>query len=371
MPWALQDDKGNWGGETVDPGLRLASAAHRSRSALPVNEYLSQWPADIVELAQPIQYVQPTILQLCAQYPAAQDLARCNMNLLWLVAARYATDRAWRYHLPSLLTKRQRQILAAALDMEACVPAQVRFLRKVAVTRGDQHSLEELRENVADLDVVRAFSHWPRLPCELLDVLDGPVLRHLYWLRDRFGATDNRWLLTQYAEETSLLIRDTTRLLKPLEQQIPGATIELLRSTSTDLKGLRKLHDAALEVLHAAPGRLQAELPKCEDTDEVIFGPPPLPSCVRFQAITTLSALEEEGRVMRHCVATRLPELLAGECFIYRSNVCGERGTLQISNGPDGLQIDEFRLKNNGSPSGQAWREVRVWLAQKPTSSEE
>ena len=57
---------------------------------------------------------------------------------------------------------------------------------------------------------------------------------------------------------------------------------------------------------------------------------------------------------MRHCVATRADDGLAGECYVYRVNLTGERGTLQVGIRPDGLLIDEFRLRNNAEPSPAA-----------------
>ena len=62
-------------------------------------------------------------------------------------------------------------------------------------------------------------------------------------------------------------------------------------------------------------------------------------------------------------MATRASDILAGECYVYRVKVCGERGTLQIGIKPHGLVIDEFRLRRNAEPSPAAWAAARAWLA--------
>jgi hypothetical protein len=65
---------------------------------------------------------------------------------------------------------------------------------------------------------------------------------------------------------------------------------------------------------------------------------------------------------MRHCVATRARDVLAGHCYIYRVFLPNERGTLQVGIQANGYVVDEFRLADNEEPSLEAWDEVELWV---------
>ncbi len=84
-----------------------------------------------------------------------------------------------------------------------------------------------------------------------------------------------------------------------------------------------------------------------------------------FIAIESIDQLIDEGETMHHCVITRAPDILAGNCAIYRVNVAGQRGTLEVRLGKNGspLNIEEFRLACNEEPSRDAWIAARVWLS--------
>ena len=152
------------------------------------------------------------------------------------------------------------------------------------------------------------------------------------------------------------LLRDTSRML---EGYARGAAAKLVTRFCHDWDGVQRVHDALIEITGASP---EPEL----DVN-LSFGPPPIPSDEHFHAITTVGELHKEGKAMRHCVSSRSQQILAGECYVYRVNVNGERATLQIAIKPDGLVIDEFRLRANADPSPEAWAAVRIWLERNST----
>lgn len=354
MPWHRWNG-GEWVETAFDWGARIVNKAHESRNDLPVLRYLRSWPPRLIASLHPVWYGQSTVLQLCALYPAARDLARTNLVLLWLAAARYAEDGGWRVRLPEMLALPQRHLLAATLDQHEVRPAQVRFLRKIVLMEGPQAMLNRIREVVADRETVMALRHWPRLPSSLVPIAAGPLLRNLHWLRDHLAATANPWLLGWILDGRLDMLVDTSRMLQSL---VPGSADRLVTQSCRDWDGVKHLHDALVEVWTAEeaghdgsgldPGRY--------------FGPPPIPSDDDFQAITTVGDLQKEGRLMHHCVSARTPDVLAGYCYIYRVNIHGERGTLQVGMGSEGLVIDEFRLRNNDSPSPEAWAAARAWV---------
>ena len=206
-----------------------------------------------------------------------------------------------------------------------------------------------------------AFRHWRRVPSTYLPLLGGPLLRRLAWLRDGLASTDNTWVFGKIVSEHLDLLSDTSRMLAQLEGAIGHATDDLVSCASPSWDGLQQLHDALLDYwLHRGPPSTSGN---AVVDPALVFGPPPIPSNARFQAITNVAQLEEEGQLMKHCVATRAPDILAGQCYIYRVSVCGERGTLQVGIRPGGLVIEEFRLRNNANPSPSAWRVVQGWIS--------
>jgi hypothetical protein len=351
MPW-FRRKGGGWVDTAYDWGARLVNPAHESRQDLPVLRYLEPWPRDFIRALHPVWYAQSAAMQVCARYPAARDLARSNLVLLWIAAARYTEDAGWHARLPELLRLSQRELLAAALDLPDVRPVQVRLLRKIVLREGTRRVLEDIRDLAADLDAVMAFRHWPRLPSSLVPLGRGRLLRHLHWLRDQLAATQNHWLLNQILEGRIALLVDTSRLL---EEYPRNRTDRFVHQFCRDWSGVQRAHDGLMLLC----GEQHAS-----DLDPALsLGPPPIPPDDRFQAVTTVGELQEEGKTMRHCVATRASDILAGECYVYRVKVCGEHGTLQIGIKPHGLVIDEFRLRRNADPSPAAWAAARAWLA--------
>jgi hypothetical protein len=72
----------------------------------------------------------------------------------------------------------------------------------------------------------------------------------------------------------------------------------------------------------------------------------------------------QEADEMGNCMVARAAEVMSGMCAIYRMNVEGQRGTLQISVGRKGnpVAIEEFKLAGNAQPSEAAWRSVWEWF---------
>ena len=342
MPWH-RASAGGWVETAFDWGAHLVNRAHEARRDLPVLRYLREWPRDLVEAAEPLWHAQSTVLQLCALHPAVRELLRTNRVMLWLVAARYAEDAAWRVRLPDLLPLPQRELLAAVLDVPQVRPAQVRFLQKIALMDGEESTLRGIRDVVADEGTVMAFSHWRCLPSSLLLAAPGPLLRHLHWLRDCLAAVSNPWVLGQILEGRAELLVDTSRML---EQHAADRVPRVVRFCR-DWDGLQRLHDVAVELWGEHAG---ANLDSATE-----FGSPPLASDQHFRAITTVGELREEGRAMRHCVATRARDVLAGKCYIYCVDVAGERGTLQVA-------IAEMAAQGLDTTTAWKFKEKLAWV---------
>lgn len=340
-----------------DCGARLVNRAHDARKDLPVQRYLEGWSRQVVDALFPVWHAQSAVMQLCAMHPSASDLLRANPVLLWLLAERCVETAGWREQSAELLRLPQRALLARVLDRTAADvrPAQVRFLRKLVVIEGSQQMLHQVRQIAADEQAVMALRHWQRLPTPLLALARGPLLLHLHWLREELAATGNRWMLGQIIERHGSLIRDTSRMLHQPGHEYTDAALNRFARTPG---GLARLHDILVRALNDPDAEVHGSIANAA----LSFGAPPTSSNDVFQAITTVGELYDEGRQMRHCVATRAADILAGTCYVYRVDLNGERGTLQVGVRPDGLVIDEFRLRNNAEPSPATWKAAAEWI---------
>jgi hypothetical protein len=356
MSWARRSGE-RWISTRIDWGVVLLNRAHESRRDLPVLRYLAEVSEAITAPLYALQHLQATALQLCVRWTEASQLAHTNLPLLWLVAERYGRDAEWRSRLPDLLRRPQPALLEAVLEA-AVRPAQVRLLRKTVLDEGDRLTLQRLGRVVANEDVVMRLRHWHRVPSGLLEaLLDLPDLADLHWLRTLVGGAHSPWVLGQVVREHQKLLRDTASLARMLGR--PAAVARAL-TCSRDWAGVRLLHDALLEILR--PGEAGAF--GVDIDPAIVFGAPPIPSDARFSAIQSVGELLQEGRDMHHCVATRASDVLSGRCYLYRVQVAGQRGTLEVGLGPGGepRSIEEFRLACNREPSPAALAAARAWV---------
>jgi hypothetical protein len=53
---------------------------------------------------------------------------------------------------------------------------------------------------------------------------------------------------------------------------------------------------------------------------------------------------------MRNCVASRIPDVLAGKAFLYHGEVAGKPLTIQIEHGSGGYRVAEAKTSANKEP---------------------
>lgn len=91
------------------------------------------------------------------------------------------------------------------------------------------------------------------------------------------------------------------------------------------------------------------------------FPPPPIPGTDAIIPVRTAMELHMEGREMHHCVFCHLPEIQAGEAYVYKV-LAPERATLMIARSRrGGYQIEEIRLACNAEPSQGTVKVVERW----------
>jgi len=84
----------------------------------------------------------------------------------------------------------------------------------------------------------------------------------------------------------------------------------------------------------------------------------------RIRLLRTPEELTREGEEMAHCVATRLPQVVRGESFIYAAVVKGRRLTVEVVPLPGGgATFGDVRARANDAPTAGELRLLDQWLA--------
>jgi hypothetical protein len=358
MPWARLEGE-YWVPTDHDYGVLLVNEAHERRPELPVQRYLASLTSEEFANLNRIRYLQASVLQLVARWTEGRDLLHANPVLLWMVAERYVAEPAVRHRVPEMLLRRQKELLEWVLGQPAR-PTQVRWLGKLLLTSGDRAALWAIRRVVADAALVAKLRHWQCVPSGFLPlVLEAPEVAELAWLREEAAAIQNDYDGARVVQRYRRLLRDTARMIGLVNAAVADAPIEL--RTYRSAKSVGVLHDRLLAVARKLGWQ---KLLEADVAPTQAFPAPPIPSDERFGAITNVLEIIQEAERMKHCVATRAGDVMAGACALYRVNVAGERATLELSLGPNGepLAIDQFRLACNAEPSEASWEAARAWL---------
>jgi hypothetical protein len=213
---------------------------------------------------------------------------------------------------------------------------------------------------VADATLVAKLRHWRCVPSGFLTLMhESPAVAELAWLREEAEAIQNDYDAARVVQRYRRLLRDTVRMIGLVNAAVQEAPIDL-RSYRSE-KSVEVLHDRLLTVARKLGW---AKLLEADVAPTQAFPIPPIPSDQRFSAITNVAEIIQEAERMKHCVATRAGDVMAGACALYRVNVAGERATLELSLAPNGepLEIDQFRLACNAEPSEAAWSAAQRWL---------
>lgn len=82
---------------------------------------------------------------------------------------------------------------------------------------------------------------------------------------------------------------------------------------------------------------------------------------VELAPITTARELRDEGLAMRHCVATRLADIVAGRVIACRGVVAGERVTVELVRHDAGWTLGDARCAANQLPRPDTMRRIQRW----------
>lgn len=144
------------------------------------------------------------------------------------------------------------------------------------------------------------------------------------------------------------------------------------RSSFKSLSKVQKVHDELVEKIN----RMKME----EYYSKVTFPAPPVPGVklqtntgvVKVEPITAPRALVAHGRKQANCVACYAPDIVRGQCFIYRvESDFSEPHTISVAKtGNDGLwRLSEIKASNNSKADVTVRQLILEWLCNSQTQS--
>lgn len=301
----------------------------------PIKNWRDTIPKDILAALNQVPDRRLELLQWAQANPYARDLLCSTPLLLWLLVDVKNEER------DRLLTKKQVTILGA-LGFEGS-KQQIRALRLFGSLQPPRKLLLDLVPLLENQACLHYWSHTKDIGMHSLESLVAYP-----WLAD----CPAKALIEHMADNrTRRLFSDTLGMLDDLER---------LRQCKT-VRSLARLHDQRVAVLNRyaefrhvvrdANGDMVA-LPDAplEETDDIVY-------------LSTQQDVVNEGRQMRHCIASYLSRIAEGQYFVYHYQ--GESAlTIGISAQNGQLRLDDVRGRSNASPDADAMQKIEVWFTQ-------
>ena len=278
------------------------------------------------------EFGQLPLLQSLATSSAARELFAHSPHLLWLIA-NTPSSRLGTENLNVLLSKKRTKILVEL--GYAGIPAQVKFINKVKILRGDEREFLLLPKALEDPAIVNRLAHSSDIPIWMLHVLQrfpkalkSSFPEQMGSMRFESLSDSSAYFLMVYS-----LLKDTLTLGQRLD--IVNADQIVQRTSCLDIKNL---HDRWTARYNQLTDERLKTLPD--------FPAPPYAGTPDIQPITTPAELKQEGREMAHCVGSYLNRVYDGDCYIYKVTA-PERATLELLHTPHGWVVGQCKGMRN------------------------
>ncbi|MBM7454636.1 hypothetical protein HNR62_000465 [Oceanisphaera litoralis] len=338
-----------WLPEDSDLGISLLDAAALAGGDSPLGRFVGEIPAPVREAVQPFYYQQTRLLQWLTRSPHARELFSHSPNLCWLLIVGSGEEEWPNARVDELLRQSRRQILKALTGSGS--KALVRLLGKVQLCKADLKEYRLICQALAQPEQLQPLSTWAEIPVNLLlvatdfpQLIQGRLIRPMVLTRD-LTPEAMRARIRRYGRYWQDAL-NVARLLGMTDARIALERCE-------DPQALKALHDRWTDRLNRQ--RFIAVHGKVE------FPPPPVPGNAHIHPILTMEDLQEEGRLMRHCVASYAHNIISGECYIYRI-MQPQRATIEVAFQNGEPVIRQVSLARNQKPDEQTWAAIRHWL---------
>ncbi|NDY55841.1 hypothetical protein G3N56_03680 [Desulfovibrio sulfodismutans] len=320
----------------IDAPARTAAAAHGLR------DYLARLSPEAVQAARGVGHAQYPCLVLMSRFEEARQLWRTCSPLLWFLGERLGSAQVCDQEIIRLL-----RLPLKGLFRELFPGVETRGLTILRRIKGMRYTLEDariVRQLLRSQDFLERGGHvpvfaWSRLRevgaaiCSDRVLMESVVFRRSLENELEPQTSDPFHRLVEY-------LKDCVRLGRQLDIRHPVRAV----CACATMEQAGRLHDRWSRRLNerAALATLGG---KNED-----FPPPPIPGTNAIIPIRTAMELLLEGREMRHCVFCHLPEVQAGEAYVYKV-LSPERATLMIARSRyGGYRIEDIRLACNAEP---------------------
>ena len=322
-------DVGDWIFSIHDPAIE----AWRNTMPRALDSALDSWPSR-----------HASIVRWAIDSEIVRDLLVSNPLLLWLLVDSGLFARASLGEINRKLSVKQR-VLCSRLELTG-TEQQVRILKRAASANLLIKSIRKLKKILRDREICKYLRHQPKITSSIISLLECYP-----WMVMRPA----RSLIDDLQDhETLRCFEDVVRMLFDLEP------LYNCRTTAA----LWRLHDRVVAELNADDG---FRLIRDESGRVLELPAQPLPGNEVIQPLKTQQQIVDEGREMKHCVASYVAPVIDGSYYLYRMEE-PERLTIgvRISRGPDGRYgqclLREVRGKCNRYPSAASMRLIENWF---------
>lgn len=285
---------------------------------------------------------QYQLMQAMLSSEAAVELAQSN----WLLFA-LLVDYAESHQIDLLnferMAKRRRVAILREMGLVDSASA-VRLLARTEqglITNSQLHSVFQVLE---DQSLVSMLHHVTK-PTPMLYPL---LLKCRRWVWPQFLQMADSCITQAESDALLSMVQDSLRI---------GASLPQLHSTSNKAQ-LTRLHDRLVERYNGRT--FAAEIAKLS-RDYGAYPTPPIAGNEMIQPLRSWEDLVNEGREMRHCVASWHYSVMQRSTFIYR--VYGtDRLTLAIARQGDGWRISEVKSYCNRPAQICDMEKIQRWL---------
>ncbi|WP_252180138.1 PcfJ domain-containing protein [Endozoicomonas sp. 4G] len=333
----------------AEPGLNLLAVTDSPA----IRQWQSTVPENLLSALQRFRLWNFSLLQMACQWQEMKDLLISNPVLVWLARDHMDTHKVSYGEFRQLLCLKQHQILET-IGLTGTKSA-IRSLRRVQIEIYEPCMAGLVRKFWCQPLLVARLSHQQKI--------DRPFMRlaqKFPWIVGRplaktLDGIDCRW---QY-QELIQLVTDSCQM----SGNNPERRERLANARS--FAAVENIHNRLVEALNARHrGRLTSDIALNDNGEPLPFPEPPHPGTADIQPILTPQALTDEGRGMKHCVASYIRRVQDGEYFVYHME-SPQSLTIGVSvmSGRI-LGCDQIYGVRNAQPEQAAKDKVLAWITE-------
>lgn len=330
-----------------DHGQLVAESAFLEEPGIMLDELLTCFCSSRVSpamkaVAAAFPRKQYQLMQAMLSSEAAFELAQSNW-LLFVLLVVYAENHRIDHPTFQRMLKRRRVAILREMGLVDSAAA-VRLLARTELGLITNSQLQSVFQVLEDQSLVSMLHHFAK-PTPMLYPL---LLKCRRWVWPQFLLMVDSCITQAESDALLSMVQDSLRM---------GASLPQLHSTSNKAQ-LTRLHDRLVERYNGRT--FAAEIAKL-NRDYGAYPTPPIAGNEMIQPLRSWEDLVNEGREMRHCVASLHYSVMQRSTFIYR--VYGtDRLTLAIARQGDDWRISEVKSYCNRPAQICDMEKIQRWL---------